>query len=49
MGADTSVVRKKHERNPMTQEQERRQENTKPWKKGEGKSIGQKRAEYSGI
>ena len=37
--ADTSVVKKKHERNPMTQEQERRQKNAKDMEKWEGKSI----------
>jgi len=34
MGADTSAVKKKHERNSMTQEQpKRRLKNTKTWKK----------------
>ena len=38
-GAATSVVRKrnkKHERNPITQEQKRRPVNIKKWKKGDG-------------
>jgi len=44
MGADTLVIKKKQERNPMTQDQKRRPENSKIWKQGEGKSIGQQRA-----
>jgi len=37
MSADTSVVKKNHERNTMTQEQKRRAENTKTWKKAKEK------------
>jgi len=34
---------KQYERNPLTQEQKRRPENTKTWKKDEGKRIGLQR------
>jgi len=44
MGAYTSIVKKKHEKNSMAQEQKRRPEINKTWKKGEGKSIGHQRA-----
>jgi len=33
----------------MTQDQERRLEDTKTWKKGKGKSIGHQRAECPGV
>ena len=49
MGADTSVIKKKPKRNPMTQEQKRRLENTMTLKTGEGKSIGHQRAVCLGI
>ena len=37
MGADTLVIKKKHERNPMTQEQKGRPENAKTLRRGEGR------------
>ena len=39
-GADTSLVKRKHERNPMTQEQKEDWKNTKTWKKGYEKKHG---------
>jgi len=45
---DSSVVKKKQERNPMTQEQKRRPENTKTWKKAK-KNTGHQRAVCPGI
>src|SRR6218665_2420628 len=38
-GADTLVVKKNHERNPMTQELKRNPESTKTWKRREGKAL----------
>src|SRR6218665_3676651 len=38
-GADTSVVKIKHEKNPLTQKQKIRQENTKTWKKAKKKAL----------
>jgi len=39
MGIDASVISNKNGRNPVTQEQKRRPENTKNMGKGEGKAL----------
>jgi len=39
MGADISVLNKKHERIPMTQKQKSTLENTKTWKKVNRKAL----------